>query len=70
MNPLPHIALQYEYIDPQKRKWHPYEITFDSPDGNFCFHIYAISDMHAAMQLEAIKETGRINGQTLEAYPE
>lgn len=70
MTPLPHIALQYEEIDAQGRRWHPYEVEFDSPDGSFCFHIYAISDMHAQLQLDALKQTGRINGQTLETYPE
>ena len=70
MKPLPNIALQYEYIDPQGRKWHPYEVIFDTPEGEFGIHIYAISDEHARLQLQDLKETGRINGQTIASYSE
>lgn len=70
MKPLPHIALQYEEKDPQGRKWHPYEVIFDTPEGEFGIHLYAISDEHARLQLQDLKETGRISGQTLEVYPE
>lgn len=69
MKSLPHIPMPLEYIDPQGRKWHPYGVEFDSPDGKFEIHLYAISRMHAEMQLEALKETGRVNGCTEGVYP-
>lgn len=56
------------HTDPQGRVWHPYAVKFESPDGPFECHIYAISDDHARLQLEALKETGQINGQTIGAY--
>jgi hypothetical protein len=47
-------------------EWRLYGVEFESPDGKFGFNIYAISDEHAAMQVEAIRETaalvGRIEG--------
>lgn len=51
--------------DPRGRPmtWKLYGVTFDSPDGQYGFHIYAISDDHAALQLQAIKETARIDGR-------
>ncbi len=70
MTPLPHIALQYEYIDPQGRKWVPYEVVFDTPEGQFGVHMYAISDAHADAMLQDLKETGRIAGQTIGVYSE
>lgn len=70
MKSLPHIPMPLECIDPQGRKWHPYGVEFDSPDGKFECVIYAVSDMHAELQLESLKENGRINGQTIGVYPE
>ena len=69
MKSLPHIPMPLEYIDLQGRKWHPYGVEFDSPDGKFGIHLYAITDMHAEMQLEALKENGRVNGVTIGVYP-
>lgn len=70
MKSLPHIPMPLEYIDPQGRKWHPYEVVFDTPEGEFGMHIYAINDEHAAAMLQDLKETGRITGQTIGVYPE
>lgn len=56
--------------DAQGRTWHAYSVKFDSPDGAYECHIYAISDDHALLQLDALKETGRITGQTLEVHDE
>ena len=58
--------------DPHGRPmtWRLYSATFESPDGLFGFHFYAISDDHAAMQLEAIKETAALDGRIEEIIPE
>lgn len=56
--------------DPRGRPmtWNLYGVTFDSPDGRYGFHIYAISDEHAALQLEAIKETATLDGRILQVF--
>lgn len=58
--------------DPHGRPmtWKLYGAIFDSPDGCYGFHIYAISDEHAALQLQAIKETARIDGCIEQVIPE
>jgi hypothetical protein len=58
------IAIQY----PLEHKvanytWNPYTIQFQSPDGIFFCHIYAISRDHAQLQLDALKSTGVILGK-------
>ncbi|MFY2845598.1 hypothetical protein ACOTJF_28320 [Achromobacter ruhlandii] len=63
-----HIPYPNSFKDAQGRVWHPYAVDFDSPDGTYSCHIYAISDDHAQLQLDALKETGRISGQTLEVH--
>lgn len=45
--------------------WHRYEVEFTSPDGKFTFPLYAISDDHAELQLQAVKETARVSGRTI-----
>lgn len=70
MTPPPPIALQYKYIDPQGRRWHPYEVIFDTPEGEFGIHLYAISYEPARLQLQDLKDTGRISGQTIANFSE
>lgn len=57
--------LELTVADPQGRniKWKLYSVSFNSPDGFFGFHIYAISDGHAQLQIEAIRETAKLEGQ-------
>lgn len=57
--------------DPHGRPmtWNLYSATFQSPDGRFGFHFYAISDDHAVLQLEAIKETAELDGQVTTVVP-
>lgn len=43
--------------------WRPYSVEFDSPDGAYSVYLYAISWEHAALQLEALRETGRVAGE-------
>lgn len=54
--------------DPQGRPmtWNLYGAHFTSPDGSYGFHFYAISDDHAALQLEAIKETAVLDGRVVD----
>ena len=69
MKSLDHIPYALEYRDPEGRLWHPYAVKFTSPDGTYECHIYAISDEHAQLQLEALQETGELNGQSIGCYP-
>lgn len=62
-----HIPYPTSCKDAQGRVWRAYSVKFNSPDGAYECHISAISDDHAQLQLDALKETGRITGQTLEA---
>ncbi|MGE8660188.1 MAG: hypothetical protein ACN6O8_25880 [Achromobacter sp.] len=68
MTELASIPYPLSWTDPQGRVWHAYSIEFSSPDGTYACHIYAISDEHAQLQLDALKETGRITGQTIGAF--
>lgn len=43
--------------------WHLYSVEFVSPDGRFEFYIYAISHDHAHLQVDAIRETAKVNGR-------
>lgn len=47
------------------RVWHPYVVRFESPDGTFECHLYALSFEHACLQLDALKETGRVVARTV-----
>lgn len=60
------IPYPLTYIDTKGRVWHPYAVAFDSPDGPYECHIYAISAEHAELQLASLKENGRVSGQTIE----
>ena len=53
--------------DPHGRNmnWNLYAVNFESPDGKFSFHIYAISSEHAQLQVDAIRETATLEGQVL-----
>lgn len=53
------------YKDPLGRTWRRYNVHFTSPDGTFGFWIWAISDYHAQLQLEALKETSVISGEAI-----
>lgn len=65
-----HHAIPYplSHKDAAGRIWHPYEVQFQSPDGTYACHIYAISDEHAQLQLESLKESGKIGGLTVGTY--
>lgn len=56
--------MHLETDDPHGRniKWKLYSVSFQSPDGTFAFHIYAISDDHAQMQVDSIKENAKLDG--------
>ncbi|MGE8688582.1 MAG: hypothetical protein ACN6PJ_15670 [Achromobacter sp.] len=66
MADLPSIPYPLAHQDAAGRTWHPYEVQFTSPDGTYACHIYAISDDHARLQLDALKENGKLIGQTIE----
>jgi len=54
------------HYDLQGRKWWPYSVKFTSPEGTFSVEIYAISDLHADLQVQALRETAVLDGQILE----
>lgn len=66
-NELPGIPYPFT-VTVDGRVWNLYSITYDTPDGKFETHIYALSFEHANMMLMELKENGRITGQALGAY--
>lgn len=54
------------YTDPQGIVWYPYQVDFESPEGLFSVYISAISDEHAALQVEALKGSARLAGRVLD----
>lgn len=57
------IPMALVYVDEKRREWRPYAVDFESPDGVFSTYLYAISFEHAQLQLDALKETGRLGGE-------
>lgn len=54
------------YRDPNTGySWYPFSVEFYSPEGRFSVIIYAISEEHARLQLESLKENGRVTGQII-----
>lgn len=45
------------------RQWALYSASYTTPDGRFAFYFYAISDYHAAMLLQELKETAVLDGR-------
>lgn len=66
--PLRAIPYALSHTDHAGRVWHPYAIQFTSPDGTYECHIYAISDEHAELQCQALRETARVAGQTIGVF--
>jgi hypothetical protein len=60
------IPYPLSYTDHARRTWHPYAVEFESPDGVYSVHLYAVSAEHAHLQLEALKENGRISGHVID----
>jgi hypothetical protein len=56
-------------IDASGYEWKIYLASFDSPEGNFSFEIHAISFDHAQLQIDAIRETARLDGELIERIP-
>jgi len=44
-------------------EWRPFIIDFDTQEGNFSFHLYAVDMPHAIERLEELKATARIVGE-------
>lgn len=68
MADLASIPYPLMFKDAADRTWYPYEVQFTSPDGIYACHIYAISDDHARLQLDALKESGQMVGRIIGAY--
>ncbi|MGE0350916.1 hypothetical protein [Hydrogenophaga sp.] len=64
---IPAMLAPLTVPDPAGRnmRWHLYSVEFDSPDGCFMFQIYAISEEHAQLQVQAIRETARLCGRVV-----
>lgn len=56
-------------VEIKGKDWFPFTILFNSPDGNFCFTIWAISYEHAVLQCEAVRETAEVAGQLISEHP-
>lgn len=55
--------MKFEPIRKDGYEWYPYRVEFESPDGVFSFALMAISDEHAHLQVEAIRETAQVAGK-------
>jgi hypothetical protein len=66
-NKLPSIPLEFS-VNVDGRTWNLYSIEFDSADGKFETHLYALSFEHAELMLAELKATARVSGQCMEAY--
>jgi hypothetical protein len=55
-------------VEVDGRTWHLWPVDFKSPDGTYSVYLYAISREHALLQLEALKETGRLGEQIVGVY--
>jgi len=52
--------MKTKYTDPKGIVWYPYCVDFESPDGKFSVDLWAISDDHAQLQIQALKETAKL----------
>lgn len=64
------------YTDPAGRVWRPYVVEFRSQDsavgaaeGVFSVTIHAVSDLHAVLQVEALRETATLKGELVGMHP-
>lgn len=58
--------MEIVYLDPRTGyRWYPFDVEFDSPEGRFSVIIYGINEEHARLQLDSLKENGRITGQII-----
>lgn len=64
---LPGIPQPFS-VEVDGRTWNLFSIDFDTADGKFSTHIYALSWEHAEHILEELKTTARVSGQCMEAY--
>lgn len=52
-----------KYTDRDGRIWSKFTCSFTSPDGKYCFELWALSHDHALMQLESLKENAVVDGE-------
>ncbi len=45
--------------------WHLYAFDFSTPDGVFSSSFYAVSDQHASLLLEELRETAVLRGRVM-----
>lgn len=46
-------------------EWRPFSVEFDTQEGVFDFHLYAVDHAHAIDRLEELKATARIAGEVV-----
>lgn len=51
------------------RDWFLYGVDFKTHDGTFSTYIYAISDEHAQMVVQELRETATLAGRIHGVYP-
>lgn len=49
------------------RVWNLFTFDYETPDGQFCGYLHAVSHEHAAALLADMKETAELKGQVIEA---
>lgn len=50
-------------------RWVPFIVDFDTQEGVFSFHLYAVDRAHALDRLEELKRTARILGECHAVIP-
>jgi len=53
-------------VEVDGRTWNLFSFRWTSPDGEFSTYFYALSQDHAMMMIEEIKETAVFDGQVVE----
>lgn len=50
-------------------EWRPFDVEFDTAEGRFSFHLFALNLQHAQERLEELKATARVTGEIFGIYP-
>lgn len=50
-------------------EWRPFVVDFNTQEGEFSFHLYAVDMPHAIERLEELKATARITGELYGIVP-
>lgn len=58
-----------QYIDSRGIKWSMFSCKFDTQEGEFSFHLWAVDQAHAIERLEELKATARVDYKVEQIIP-